>query len=103
HVETHGGTVVRSRGEGDSSFAVFVHATDAVRAVSSLQAALSSEPWPDEVPIRIRAALHTGVGEITDRDYNSAAVNRCARLRSIGWGAQTLLSRATYELVRDEL
>src|SRR5262249_44661620 len=35
--------------------------------------------------------------------YYSTAVNRCARLRAIGHGGQTLLSQATCELVRDTL
>jgi class 3 adenylate cyclase len=36
-VEQHGGTVVRPRGEGDSRFAVFARATDAVAAAVAIQ------------------------------------------------------------------
>src|SRR5437588_774315 len=31
------------------------------------------------------------------------AVNRCARLRAVGHGGQTLLSQSTYDLIRDHL
>jgi class 3 adenylate cyclase len=100
-VDRHGGTLVRERGEGDSCFAVFSQASDAVAAIAAIQSRLATEPWPEEAPIWVRAALHTGEALLREDDYNSSAVNRCARLRAIASGGQTLLSRATYELVRD--
>ena len=48
-------------------------------------------------------ALHTGEVQLRDGDYYGPAVNRCARLRALGHGGQTLLSLATEELVRDAL
>src|SRR5919202_927764 len=45
-VAAYNGTVVRPRGEGDSRFAVFARATDAVAAASALQQALYREAWP---------------------------------------------------------
>jgi predicted ATPase/class 3 adenylate cyclase len=99
NVDANGGIVVRSRGEGDSTFSVFQDAADAVRAACSLQRSLSNEAWPDGAAIRVRAALHTGTGEIFGRDYNSSDVNRCARLRAIASGDQTLLTKATYDRV----
>ena len=47
--------------------------------------------------------LHSGEAEMRDNDYLGSTVNRCARIRSIAHGAQTLLSQATAELVRDTL
>jgi hypothetical protein len=47
-------------------------------------------------------ALHTGEGAPHD-GYVSPAVNRCALLCDIASGGQTLLSRATRELVREHL
>jgi hypothetical protein len=41
--------------------------------------------------------------ELRDGDYYGAAVNRCARIRGIGHGGQTLLSEAAAALVRDHL
>jgi predicted ATPase/class 3 adenylate cyclase len=102
-VRQHGGTLVRERGEGDSCFAVFSQATAAVAAVTAIQRALVDEPWPEEAAIRARAAMHTGEAPLREGDYNSSAVNRCARLRALAAGGQTLLSRSTYELARDDL
>jgi predicted ATPase/class 3 adenylate cyclase len=101
--EQHGGVLVRPRGEGDSRFAVFARATDAVAAAAAIQQALHAEPWPVETPIRVRLALHTGEADLRDGDYYGAAVNRCARLRAIAHGGQVVLSMATEALVRDAL
>src|SRR5689334_7056770 len=88
HVEAHRGVVVRSRGEGDSFFAVFSYARDAALAAVSLQRALHCEPWPAQTPLRVRAALHTGEADLRDGNYYGAAVNRCARLRAAAHGGQ---------------
>lgn len=102
-VEAHQGVVVRSRGEGDSFFAVFANALDAACAAVSLQRALAAEPWPPETALRVRAALHSGEADLRDGNYYGAVVNRCARLRAAAHGGQTLLSGVTYELVRETL
>src|SRR2546428_2445421 len=102
-LERHGGLVVKSRGEGDSFFAVFARATDALAAACALQQALVWEPWPTPTPLRVRVALHTGEADLREGDYYGAAVNRCARLRAIAHGGQVLLSLATEELVRETL
>ena len=94
-IEQHGGVVVKSRGEGDSFFAVFVRATDAVASASTIQQALLCESWPSEISIRVRMALHTGEADLRDNDYYGNAVNRCARLRAIAHGGQVVLSLAT--------
>src|ERR671932_1056107 len=101
-VERHGGALVRPRGEGDSRFAVFARASDAVAAAAGVQRALHAEPWPTPSALRVRAALHTGEAELRDGDYYGGAVNRCARLRAAAHGGQTLLSAVTPALVRDQ-
>ncbi|HEY3284236.1 MAG TPA: AAA family ATPase [Armatimonadota bacterium] len=102
-VDAHDGVLVRPRGEGDSRFAVFPLATNAVTAASVLQTALHAETWPREAALRVRIALHTGEADLREGDYYGAAVNRCARLREIAHGGQTLLSQATAGLVQDSL
>jgi len=102
-VRRHGGVVVRERGEGDSTFSVFSVATDALAAVCAVQRAFVTEAWPAEAVIRIRAALHVGTANVRDDDYNSSDVNRCARLRAIAHGGQTVLSQTVYDLTRDGL
>jgi predicted ATPase/class 3 adenylate cyclase len=97
------GALVKSRGEGDSLFAVFALATDAVEAATALQLAYTREAWPESLPLEIRMALHTGEADERDGDYYGPAVNRCARLRAIAHGGQILLSSATQEIAQDTL
>lgn len=98
-----GGQVVRPRGEGDSRFIVFERAEAAVAAARDVQLALLREPWPTSRPIRVRMALHTGSAELREGDYYGSDVNRCARIRSLAHGGQTLLSGATAERARRAL
>jgi len=88
---------------GDAFCAAFAMAPDAVSAALAMQIALNTEPWPEETPIKVRMALHTGTVESRDGDYFGPALNRVARLLPIGYGGQTLLSQTTYLLSRDSL
>jgi class 3 adenylate cyclase len=100
-IETNGGVVLKERGEGDSFFAVFLRATDALAAAVDAQRALQSEPWPDGIPIRVRMAILTGEADADDGDYRAPAVNRCAKLRRRAAGQQILVSETTYSIVAD--
>src|SRR4051812_38555029 len=102
-VRDHNGVHIRPRGEGDSRFAVFPSAPNAVSAALAIQHAFASEVWPTPRPISVRIGLHTGEAELRDGDYYGSAVNRCARLRGVGHGGQILVSEATAALVRDGL
>ncbi len=102
-IESNGGIVLKERGEGDSFFAVFLRATDAVVAALDAQKAILSEPWRDEIRISVRMAVLTGEADAQDRDYRSPAVNRCAKLRRRAVGSQVLVSETTYSIVADIL
>ncbi len=102
-VAENGGTLVRPRGEGDSRFAVFPRASDAVAAAGAIQHRLADEVWCTPWSIRVRIALHTGEADLRDGDYYGAAVNHCARLRSAAYGGQTLVSQTTGDLVMDSI
>ncbi|UCH59259.1 MAG: tetratricopeptide repeat protein [Anaerolineales bacterium] len=93
------GIVVRPRGEGDSRFAVFPLATDAVNAAVAIQRDISTATWTLMNSLRVRIAVHTGEADLRDGDYYGSAVNRCARLRSVAHGGQILMSVTTYNLV----
>jgi class 3 adenylate cyclase len=95
--------VIKERGEGDSFFAVFLRATDAVVAALDAQKAVLSEPWRDRIQISVRMAILTGEADAQDRDYRSPAVNRCAKLRRRAVGNQVLVSETTYSIVADIL
>lgn len=102
-VKRQNGFVVKSKGEGDSVFAVFTHVRDAVSAALVVQCALAAERWPTSMPIRVRMAIHTGQIELRDGDYYGPTVNRCARLRALAKGGQVLLSGVTAQLVQGQL
>jgi class 3 adenylate cyclase/tetratricopeptide (TPR) repeat protein len=102
-VMSHGGHLIKARGEGDSTLSVFERASDAVAAALALQETLASEARPDGIDLPTRMALHTGEAELRDGDYYGPPLNRAARLRSLARGGQIVLSRATADLVVDEL
>lgn len=102
-VSLHRGQLIKERGEGDSHFAVFPGAADAVICAISLQEELDTRAWPEVGSLRIRMALHTGEAEVRHSDYYGPAVNRCARIRSAGHGGQILISQATQRLVKAHL
>ncbi|HEY3079372.1 MAG TPA: tetratricopeptide repeat protein [Chloroflexota bacterium] len=97
-VEEHRGHVFRTQGDG--LCAAFEAGPDALAAALAAQRRLRSD-GTDVDPIGVRTAVHTGAAEVQDGDYVGACLNRVARLLAIGHGGQILLSRATYELVRE--
>src|SRR3982075_1286159 len=102
-IQRYNGHVVKSRGEGDSIFAVFRHVRDAVSAALIAQLALSLERWATSTPLRVRMAIHTGQIELRDGDYYGQTVNRCARLRSLAKGGQVLLSGMAAQVTQGQL
>jgi class 3 adenylate cyclase/tetratricopeptide (TPR) repeat protein len=102
-VASHGGQLIKSRGEGDSTLSAFVRATDAVAAALALQQALAIEEWPEDLTLPTRVALHSGEAELRDGDYYGQTLNRAARLRALAQGGHVLLSQGTAELVAHQL
>src|SRR5579884_3950955 len=89
-IEQCGGYVFKT--VGDAFCAAFSQAGDAVRAALIAQRGLSNGEFSAVGDIRVRMALHTGTAHERDRDYFGPAVNRVARLLSIGHGGQVLVS-----------
>lgn len=102
-VTAAGGSLVRTKGEGDSTFSVFPAPLDAVVAAAAIQRAIADEPWPLVGELRVRAGVHTGESEARAGDWYGPAVNRAARLRGLAAGGQTLVSGVTAGLVADKL
>jgi class 3 adenylate cyclase/tetratricopeptide (TPR) repeat protein len=102
-VASHGGQLIKTRGEGDSTLSVFGRASDGAAAAVEIQQRLAAERWPNGIALPTRTALHTGEAESRDGDYYGQTLNRAARLRALGRGGQVLLSTATAELVVDQL
>ena len=101
--EEHGGRVLKTKGEGDSTLAVFRRASDAVAAAAAAHEALAATEWPGGLGLRVRIAVHTGEAHERGGDFFGPALNRAARLRSLARGGTTVLSQATTEIVRDRL
>ncbi len=100
-IEARGGYVFKT--VGDAFCAAFSTATDALEVALASQRALLAEPWDERCRIRARIALHAGTAEERGGDYFGPLPNRVARLLSAGHGGQTLVSRATRELVVEGL
>ena len=102
-VTGHRGSLLKQKGEGDSTFSVFARASDAAAAAIACQRAMASMAWPEGSELRVRIAVHTGEAELRDGDYYGPTVNRTARLRATAHGGQIVLSQAAADLVRDKL
>jgi predicted ATPase/class 3 adenylate cyclase/DNA-binding CsgD family transcriptional regulator len=103
-VRHHGGVRPVEQGEGDSVVAVFGVAGDALAAALEAQRALGQEPWPKDMTVRVRMALHTGDVQVGEGGKVSGpAIIRCARLRATAYGGQTVLTQSTRDLVVDRL
>ena len=102
-VGRHGGVAPQEPING-SVVAVFGRASDALAAALDAQTALSAQAWPTVEPLRVRIALHTAEAQVRDEgNYFGLAVARCARLRAVAHGGQTVLSRSAHDLVVDRL
>jgi predicted ATPase/class 3 adenylate cyclase len=97
------GELVRTKGEGDSTFSVFAHPGQAVAAAAAVHGAIAAEQWRTGLGLKVRAGVHTGDAEPREGDWYGPAVNRTARLRSLATGGQTLVSGVTAGLVADQL
>jgi len=95
-VDTHGGRVFKHTGDG--AMAVFGVAADALGAAADLGRRIGEMVHPDIGSLKIRIAVHTGEAEERDDDYFGQALNRTARLLSVGHGGQVLVSLVTERL-----
>jgi class 3 adenylate cyclase len=100
-ISHHGGYVFKTL--GDAFCAAFPTAPQALRAAIEAQLALVQEDFSSVGGLRVRMGLHSGYAEERNGDYFGPAVNRVARLMSIGHGGQVLLSGVARELAHSEL
>lgn len=78
--------------EGDSFFAIFPSAPDAVRAAADTQRSLTAHAWPPGHEFRVRIGLHVGQAILAGDNYIGIDVNRAARIANAGNGGQVVLS-----------
>jgi class 3 adenylate cyclase len=93
-VETEGGSVVKTLGDG--GMYVFESGSAALRAAKRIQQAVSESSEPE---ITVRVGAHTGDVFQTEDDYLGATVAKAARVTAAAEGGQILVSSTTAGLV----
>lgn len=94
---------------GDAFCVAFHTAPEGVAAALAAQRALTTEPWGETGPVRVRMALHTGTADLHAGEHKSGeyvsglTLSHAARLLSVAYAGQILVSNATQELVRNDL
>lgn len=99
-IEAAGGRIVST--PGDSVFAVFSRARDAVAASIHAQQAIRAHRWPDG-SLAVRMGLHTGEPTLVGGDYVGLDVHRAARICMAAHGGQILLSQMSSALVVNDV
>jgi WD40 repeat protein/class 3 adenylate cyclase len=90
--------------QGDSFFASFSRAVDALDFVIEAQRALASHAWPEGVSVQVRMGLHTGEPIILEGGgYIGMDVHQAARIAASAHGGQVLLSQTARDLVYQDL
>ena len=98
-VGRHGGVRPVGYREGDAFLAAFARTSEALACALEVQRELQANRLSC-----LRAGLHTGEAQVCDKvRYFGQAVARTARLRDLGHGGQVLVSRASADLVADQL
>ncbi len=106
-LEANGGYVFQII--GDAFCAAFHTGSESVAAALAAQRALTAEQWGQAGPILVRMAVHTGtvdvrMGEHKSGEYVSGlTLSHTARLLSVAYGGQILVSSATQAIVLDDL
>jgi len=84
---------------GDEFFAVFSDGPSALAAALAIQRAMRAGPWPEDVEVRVRMALHSGRPTLTETGYVGLAVHTTARICYGAHGGQIVVSGATRALL----
>ena len=99
-----GGVELALASAGTGAAAGFRSPADALHAALDVRRAARAREWPEELGARMRTALHTAeLKPGLERNHAALALGRCARLAAVARGGQTLMSRATRELVLAQL
>ena len=97
-VQAHGGTEVKSRGDG--FMLAFPSARRGVRCAIAVQRSLASRPIDVGAGnIRVRIGLHTGEAMREERDFYGRHVNLAARVAEAAAGEEILVSSLTRDLL----
>jgi class 3 adenylate cyclase len=99
--ERFGGRLLGS--QGDSLFAVFPNAGDALLAAAEGQLSLGEAEWPDGIALRVRMGIHFGDVIAEEDEYVGLAIHQASRVSDAAHGNQILLSETTRLAAGDAL
>jgi len=88
-----GGREVEAR--ADEFFAVFERVEGGLEAALTIQRSLQERAWPDDVEVRVRAAIHSGPTTLTDTGYVGLSIHTAARVCSVAHGGQIVVTGET--------
>ena len=88
-IAKNGGQIIKHTGDG--IFAVF-DAGQPLACALQIQRDLQAENWGVIGELRVRVGLHAGAVEKSGEDYFGPVVNRTARVMSVAWGGQIILT-----------
>ena len=94
-----GGREVEVR--ADEFFAVFERVVAAIEAAVTIQRTLGKRTWPDDLPVRVRVGIHSGLITLTDGGYIGLSVHTAARVCSAGHGGQIVVTEETRAVIED--
>jgi class 3 adenylate cyclase len=94
----HGGTVVKSQGDG--FMLAFPSARRALACSQAIQHRIHETFNDPGSPIRVRIGVHTGEVVSDADDFFGHAVNYAARVTSAASGGETLVSALVHDLIR---
>jgi len=97
NIEHFGGKIIKHTGDG--VFAVFEDG-DSLQSALEIQKGIENMDWGDIGELRVRIGLHSGKGEKRGEDYFGTVVNRTARVMTIGWGGQIILTPEVKETAK---
>jgi class 3 adenylate cyclase len=92
------GHVVETR--ADEFFAVFERPHSAVDTAVTIQRELRGRSWAEDVEVRVRIGIHSGIPTLNNANYIGMAVHTAARICAAAHGGQVLVSGATRDAAR---
>ena len=95
-LDRHGG--IQESTDGDSLFAVFPSAVEAVGAAIDAQRELNEHEWPEGSRVSVRMGLHSGEATHRRAVYVGLDVHRAARISAVAHGGQIVTSASTTAL-----
>ena len=84
---------------GDSFFAVFERADAAIEFAGRAQREFAGVEWPGGETPRVRMGIHAGLASISSGELVGIDVHRAARVMSVAYGGQVLLTEAVVGLL----